>query len=141
MASRKRSRGIALPWERRGAWLRDLFAGPRWKVGLLVLLLCLAGWGVFRASVRQAELRATRASIAETRRAIEAFRSEVGRCPRSVGELIDPPRPGRRYLREAPIDGWGRQLYVRCPGRNDPRGADVISAGPSGSFFLDDNVM
>jgi type II secretory pathway pseudopilin PulG len=142
MASKKRtSRGIALPWEQRGAWMRDLLAGPRWKVALLVVVLGIVAWGIWRASVREAEMRETRAAIAEVRRAIESFRTEVGRCPRSTAELVDPPRPGRRYLREIPPDGWGRQLWVRCPARNDPAGADVISAGPSGSFFVDDNVM
>jgi hypothetical protein len=28
---------------------------------------------------------------------------------------------------------------MRCPGLDDPDGADVISAGPSGSLAVDDN--
>lgn len=137
----KRSGGIALPWEQRGEWFRDLLAGPRWKVALLLILLGLSAWGIWRASVREARLRTTRASIAEVRRAVDSFRSDQGRCPRSLEELVDPPRPARGYLRGVPADGWGRRLWVRCPGRNDPGGADVVSAGPSGSFFVDDNVM
>jgi hypothetical protein len=29
---------------------------------------------------------------------------------------------------------------VRCPGAADPETIDVVSAGPSGDFFADDNV-
>ncbi|MCZ7682205.1 MAG: hypothetical protein M5U28_26815 [Sandaracinaceae bacterium] len=40
MARQKQiARGVALPWERRGAWLRELLAGRRWKV---VVLLAIA---------------------------------------------------------------------------------------------------
>ncbi len=141
MARSRKGRGISLPWEQRGVWARQVLAGPRWKVALLVLLLLLGAWGVARAAMDQAHLRETRAAIAEVHRAIESFRADLGRCPRSTQELVDPPRPGRGYLREIPTDGWGRRLWVRCPGRDDPAGADVVSAGPSGSFFVDDNVM
>ena len=141
MARSKRRREVTLPWERRGAWLRGVLAGPRWKVALLVLALALGAWGIWRASVRQATLRETRAAISEMHRAIDAFRSEVGRCPRSREELLDPPGGARRVIREIPKDGWGRELWMRCPARHDPNGAEVVSAGPSGSFFVDDNVM
>lgn len=141
MVGAKRKRGITLPWEQRGAWIGELLAGPRWKVALLVVALGAAAWGVWHAAAKQTRLRETHAAIAEVRRAIDSFQTDVGRCPRSVSELVDPPRSGRRYLREVPTDGWGRRLYVKCPGRFDPNGADVVSAGPSGSFFDDDNVM
>lgn len=141
MARTKRRREVALPWERRGAWLRGVLAGPRWKVALLVLALGLGAWGIWRASARQARLRETRAAISEMHRAVTAFRAEVGRCPRSKAELLDPPRGGRRVLRGIPKDGWGRELWMRCPARNDPGGVEVVSAGPSGDLFEDDNVM
>lgn len=141
MAGTRRKGGITLPWEQGGAWFRELLAGPRWKVALLIVVLGVAAWGLWRAAAERARLRETRAAIAEVRRAIDSFRTDLGRCPRSVSELVDPPRPRRRYLREVPRDGWGRPLYVKCPGRFDPNGADVVSAGPSGSFFDDDNVM
>ena len=36
-ATRDRARrGVALPWERRGAWVRELLAGRRWKVLLSI---------------------------------------------------------------------------------------------------------
>lgn len=141
--SKRRSSGrsIALPWERRGAWIRELLAGRRWKVIVLlavgaVTLLLIA----HRAEERQRR-RETRTAIAEIKRSIAAFRADLGRCPHTIYELMHPPRSGRRYLRQLPVDGWGNPFWVRCPGRYDPEGADVVSAGPSGNFLIDDNIQ
>jgi len=132
---------ILLPWERRTAWLSELRSGRRWRPVLLALtgaLLLIAAWD---AGDERARVRTTRASIAEVQRAIVAFRAELERCPKSKTELVHPPRAGAQYLTEIPTDGWGRELVVRCPSPSDPRGADVISAGPSGSFAHDDNIF
>lgn len=139
--SRKQKRGIALPWERRGAWLRQLLAGPRWKIAVVLVVLISMAYGLWRSAERRSRERLTHVAIADVQRAITDFRSDVGRCPRSMTELVHPPRSRTRYLREVPRDGWSRQLWVRCPGHDDPDGADVISAGPSGSFFNDDNLQ
>lgn len=142
MPLRRRSgRSIALPWERRGAWLRELLAGRRWKVLVVLALVAVVLFFVGRSAEHRTRERETRAAIAEIKRGISAFRSDVGRCPHSLHELMHPPRTGRRYLRGVPVDGWGRAFWVRCPGRYDPEDADVVSAGPSGSFLDDDNLM
>lgn len=140
MARTKRRSGISLPWERRGS-LRSLLAGARWRLWLAAAVVVAIVWTIASAASRREKEHETRVAIAEVRRAIRAFRAETGRCPSSTVELVHPGRSsGRRYLRQMPKDGWGRSLWVRCPGRNDPDGADVISAGPSGSFFVDDNL-
>lgn len=141
VARKKRSRAVSLPWERRGALLRELVAGSRWKTALVAVLVAVAAALVWRAAAQRAKVRETRVAISEVRRAIDAFRTDVGRCPRSMVELIHPPRAGRRYLRDMPRDGWDHPLWVRCPSRADPNEADVLSAGPSGSFFVDDNIQ
>lgn len=134
-------RTVLLPWEGRRAWLAELRSGRR--IGALLLGLAFVGlvvWAFAEADAR-ARTRSTRAAIGETRRAVIAFRSEIGRCPRSVVELVHPPKSGARYVEDTPVDGWGHELMIRCPGRLDPSAADVISAGPSGSFANDDNVL
>ena len=133
VARKRRRRGIALPWEHRGGWARRLLAGPRWKILLLGLVVTGLGVLVFRSAEQRSRERETYIAIAEVRRAIDDFRAEVGRCPRSTVELVHPPRSRTRYLRAMPRDGWGHNLWVRCPGHDDPEHADVISAGPSGS--------
>jgi len=135
------ARTVLLPWEGRRAWLSELRSGRR--IGALLLGLSLAGlvlWAFAEADSR-AKIRTTRAAIGETRRAVMAFRAEIGRCPRSVVELVHPPKSGARYVDDTPMDGWGRELLIRCPGRLDPTAADVISSGPSGSFSTDDNIL
>jgi len=134
------ARTVLLPWERKRALLSELFSARRWRATLALLL---AGgflmWSLDRASER-ANVRTTRAALAEAQRAVAAFRTQVGRCPRSLVELVHPPKSGARYLTETPVDGWGHELLVQCPARRDPTSAEVISAGPSGSFLVDDNI-
>ncbi len=116
-----------------------MFTGSRWRAALIALGLLLSVGTLASAAKERERERLTRVAIDEVHRAIVRFRAEVGRCPRSMGELAHPPRGGSHYLRETPLDGWGRALHMRCPGLDDPDGADVISAGPSGSLAVDDN--
>lgn len=141
MARRPRTSSIALPWERQGSRLRELITGGRWRWAVAAIAAALALGGIFASVEEREKERRTREVIAETRRAIAQFREDMGRCPHSLRELVHPARAGARYLREEPIDGWGHPLWVRCPGRYDPDGADVVSAGPSGSFLVDDNIQ
>jgi hypothetical protein len=140
MPKRKPHRDIALPWERRGNWVRELLAGHRFKMVLVAAGVLGLGVVTWQAAERRERVRDTRVAIGEVKRAITSFRSEVGRCPKSPEELIRPPEPAHRSLREIPRDGWGRELYIQCPARHDPLSAEVLSAGPSGSFLSDDNV-
>ncbi len=140
MPRRSSSTNVTLPWERRGTLFRQLLRGPRWKVGLAALALVGLAALTVETAAERSRLRETRAAIAEAHRAIALFRAQVGRCPRSTTELVHPPRSRTRYLREVPKDGWGRPLWLRCPGHDDPDGEDVLSAGPSGSFLVDDNI-
>ncbi|MDH5673456.1 MAG: type II secretion system protein GspG [Myxococcales bacterium] len=131
---------VMLPWERRGLWF-GVVGRRRVRALLAALVGCLLVLMAWKAAERRARVRTTRAGIAEVQRAVAAFRAEVGRCPRSAVELVHPPKAGAKYLDEIPSDGWGRELYVRCPAQHDPGAADVISAGPSGSFAHDDNIL
>lgn len=143
MAARKRSAisSLALPWERQGGWSSALISPQRVRAAIAVVLVAAIGWAIWRSVETREKIRATREVIAETRRALSQFREEMGRCPHSLRELVSPARAGARYLREEPLDAWGHPLWVRCPGRYDPEGVDVVSAGPSGSFLVDDNIQ
>lgn len=141
MARKKQKKEVSLPWERRGSWLREGWAGQRWKMLVVTGVTLLAAVGLWRSADHRTRTRDTQAEIVEVKRAIASFRTEVGRCPRSIVELVHPPEPAHRYLREVPRDGWGNKLWVQCPARHDPHEAEVVSAGPSGSFLEDDNVM
>jgi hypothetical protein len=138
--ARKRISRLPLPWERRNSPYRALFSGRRFLpiailAGVGALLL-----GAYWVGGQRENVRATRATLAEVSEATEAFVRDLGRCPRNVNELVHPPRSGSDYLSEMPTDAWGRGLYVRCEGEHPPR-IEVLSAGPSGSFLNDDNVL
>jgi hypothetical protein len=136
-----RHRSILLPWERKSAWLGHI----ELRRYALLLLLSAAAIALlsfaYRAAEERARIRTTRAAIAEARRAVTAFVAELGRCPHSLVELLHPPKAGADYLTEVPLDGWGHRLYIRCPGHRPEDVAEVISAGPGGSFLTDEHVL
>lgn len=136
-----RKSSVVLPWESRGAWLRDLVEEGRLRIVPVVVGSALVvGWGA-SAAVHRHDVQRTRGTIDEVHQALDAFRLDYGRCPATLRELLHPPRTGLRYLEAEPLDAWGNPLWIRCPGRYDPDGADVVSAGPSGNFLDADNVQ
>lgn len=138
--TRKRS-SIALPWERRGTLLERVAMFRRVRFIVLVVALVWGTAKVWEFEHTHDAINETRVTLAAVHQAVRNFRSDIGRCPQSIDELVGATRGGATYLRERPIDAWGRPIYVSCPGRFDPNDADVVSAGPQGSFFDDDNVM
>jgi hypothetical protein len=138
---RLRNHPILLPWERKSAWVGRVVFRRRFVFALLTAAGVLLLWFAYRAADARARTRETRAAIAEARRAVTAFVAELGRCPHSAVELMHPPKAGAHYLNELPLDGWGRPLYIRCPGHKPEDVAEVISAGPRGSFLVDDHVL
>jgi len=127
---------VFFPWERR----RGLFgvlgrARVRLVAAVTVGLLLIVF--VRSREERAAGVRATRAAITTTHRAVASYRADhAGACPRELGELVTGG-----YAREVPLDAWGRPLRLTCPGRNDPRGFDVVSDGPDGVPFGLDRVQ
>jgi hypothetical protein len=138
--ARERTSQVTLPWEPRVGLLRDLLSGRRVRlVPVVVGVLLLLGF-VAQHAAAERDVERTRDVIDRTHRAIARFRADMGRCPSTIRELVHPPRTGAHYLEHEPLDAWGRPLWVRCPGRYDPDGEDVVSAGPSGSFLNDTTV-
>jgi type II secretory pathway pseudopilin PulG len=140
MARRKRGERVSLPWERRRGRWRDILSKTRWQALLGLLVLAVAAIGLTRYTQHRIRVRNTEVAIAQVKQAIDRFRADVGRCPRSNTELLHPPLSQKHYLDSVPEDGWGRPLSIRCPGHFEEE-ADVISAGPSGSLLKDDNIQ
>ena len=92
----------------------------------------------FELKVPNAE---TRAAIGQIHRAVTRFRADMGRCPRNITELLHPPRGRMTYLHGEPRDAWGNAILLTCPAPDDPDTQEVISAGPSGDFLVDDNIQ
>jgi hypothetical protein len=142
VARRARTRvpRLALPWEREPGPFFTLPSRRRvWPTlvfGLLAAFLACAYW----LGGQRAQLNATRAILDEVESATRAFVSDIGRCPHDARELVHPPRSGVHYLSEPPVDAWGRALHLRCVDGPKPE-IEVMSAGESGSFLDDDNIL
>jgi Type II secretion system (T2SS), protein G len=138
--SSKRSARLALPWERAHRPFRLFVSRRRFLPALGVAALCGLVFTTYRLGGQRADVHATRAMLAEVEAATRAFITELGRCPQDASELVHPPKSGTQYLSEPPLDAWGRAPHLRCePGEHAE--IEVLSAGPSGSFLDDDNVM
>ena len=131
---------MSLPWERRGGRWRGIVKDTRWQALVGVALLVVLTIGFTRYARYRVRVRDTQVAIAQVKQAIDRFRADVGRCPRSDAELLHPPLSQKHYLDSIPRDGWGRPLSIDCPGYFEEE-AEVISAGPSGSLLKDDNIQ
>ena len=109
---RQQQSSVRLPWEdRRG--IRRFLERSRLSVVLAVVVL-----GVFGLLV-------TRAAANRQKRT----------------EMLPPPRGRMTYLHGEPRDAWGNAILLTCPAPDDPDTQEVISAGPSGDFLVDDNIQ
>jgi hypothetical protein len=43
-------------------------------------------------------------------------------------------------VESVPRDAWGRELNYALPGKLNPQGYDIISAGPDGLFGTQDDI-
>ncbi len=142
MSGRKKSHDtrLSLPWEHGQNAIAALVSSRRVVPLLSLIGVLLGGAGAFFMGGRRADMLATRATVHEVERATRTFIRDVGRCPHGPPELVHPPKSGVHYLSGLPEDAWGHALYFRCTDGDQPQ-IEVVSAGPSGSFLDDDNVM
>jgi general secretion pathway protein G len=81
-----------------------------------------------RREENAAAVRATRATLTTAWSGVLRYRADHGgACPKATGELV-----ASGYVRDPPLDAWGRPLRLVCPGRRDPLGFDLSSDGPDG---------
>ena len=123
----KVSQKVFFPWERRrGLWGAIGRARARFIVGAIALVLAVVL--IRRREEHAAAVRATRATIDTAFRAMIQYRADhTGACPRSWNEMV-----AANYLRDVPVDAWGRPIRLTCPGRHDKAGFDLESDGPDG---------
>jgi general secretion pathway protein G len=124
MRRRPREQTIFFPWERGGGFFRRRGSrvGPIVAAaGMITLLLVLGA-----RERRQVGIRSTRATISVVASAVDAYRADhERRCPATLeGLKVD------NYLAVDPLDAWGRQIRLVCPGRRDPQGYELMSDGP-----------
>lgn len=126
MAKRRQSR-VFFAWERPAGFF-GLLSRTRVRLFLVVSTLVLSGIVVHARERHASGVRATRAVITQTWNAVFAFRADhEGACPKDLKDLT-----AGGYLRDIPMDAWGKPLRLVCPGRRHPETFDIVSDGPDG---------
>lgn len=117
---------------------------------VLVILAVLAAIVIpkFSGRSQQAKLTAAQSQIASIELALDAYEVDTGAYPQGGGglaALVDEPSGARNwkgpYLKKGvPLDPWGNEYIYVYPGKNNPRGYDLLSVGPDGRPGGDDDV-
>ena len=102
-----------------------------------------------RPTVRSARARITAAKtdIASLEAALDAFEVDNGRYPTAeegLGALMAKPANAKAwqgpYLKRMVNDPWGHAYVYSIPGKHNPNGFDLSSAGPDGQVGTDDDI-
>ena len=117
---------------------------------VLVILATLAALVLpkFTGRTEQARTTAAQTQLSTFGTALDAFEIDTGTYPYGadgLSMLIIPPSDltGWRgpYLKsDIPFDPWGNPYTFEYPGRNNPTGYDLMSAGPDGQFGTADDI-
>jgi len=117
---------------------------------VLVILGILATLILPKFSGRTEQARATAAQvqIATFGTALDAYEVDTGSYPHGsngLQALVVQPGDATNwrgpYLKsDIPLDPWGHAYTYECPGRNNPSGYDIRSAGPDGQFGTSDDI-
>lgn len=124
---------------------------------LVELLLVLVILGILAALVlpkfsgrtEQARMTAAQTQIATFKTALDAFEVDTGNYPRGqdgLMQLVVQPSDVQNwrgpYLNgELPMDPWNHPYVYEFPGKVNPSGYDIRSAGPDGQMGTDDDIV
>jgi general secretion pathway protein G len=117
---------------------------------VLVILGILAGLVLpkFSGRAEQAKETAAVTEIASFNTALAAYEVDTGSYPREqdgLRALVIQPSDvsgwrGPYLLSDIPMDPWGHPYTYQYPGKLNPSGYDIISAGPDGQFGTADDI-
>ena len=117
---------------------------------VLVILAVLAAIVIpkFSGRSQQAKETAAKSQISSIELALDAFEVDTGAYPsggNALGALVDQPNNAQNwkgpYLKQGvPNDPWGNPYIYTFPGRNNPKGYDLMSVGPDGRVGGDDDI-
>jgi general secretion pathway protein G len=117
---------------------------------VLVILAVLAAIVIpkFSGRSQQAKVTAAQSQISSIEMALDAFEVDTGFYPQGsagLNQLVDPPSNAQNwkgpYLKKGvPADPWGNPYVYTYPGKNNPKGYDLMSVGPDGRAGGDDDI-
>lgn len=124
---------------------------------LVELLLVLVILGILAALVlpkfsgrtEQARITAAQTQISTFKTVLDAFEVDTGSYPRGADglqQLVVAPADvqnwrGPYMSGEIPLDPWGHPYVYEFPGKFNPSGYDITSAGPDGQVGTEDDIM
>lgn len=118
---------------------------------VLVILGILAALALpkFTGRTEQARITAAQTQIAALGTALDAFEVDTGQYPRGgdgLNQLLVAPSDvtgwrGPYMKTDIPMDPWGRPYTYEMPGRMNPAGYDIRSAGPDGQANTADDIV
>jgi general secretion pathway protein G len=117
---------------------------------VLVILAVLAAIVIpkFAGRSQQAKETAAKSQISSIELALDAFEVDTGFYPQGatgLNALIEQPSNAQNwkgpYLKKGiPDDPWGNPYVYGYPGKNNPKGYDLMSVGPDGRVGGDDDI-
>ena len=122
-------------------------------VEMLLVLLILATLAAivipkFTGRSKQARETAAQTQISGFSTALDAFEVDNGYFPTTedgLAPLLEQPKEAKNwrgpYLKQAiPLDPWGNPYVYECPGKNNPKGYDLMSMGADSKSGTDDDI-
>lgn len=117
---------------------------------VLVILAVLAAIVIpkFSGRSQQAKETSAKTQIKSFELALDSFEVDTGSYPagnNGLNALVDQPNGAQNwkgpYLKQGiPNDPWGNPYVYAYPGRNNPKGYDIMSMGPDGRAGGDDDI-
>ena len=118
---------------------------------VLVILGILAALALpkFTGRTEQARVTAAQTQIASFATALDAFEVDTGTYPRGadgLNQLLVQPSDvtnwrGPYMKSDIPLDPWNHPYVYEFPGRLNPSGYDLRSAGPDGQANTADDIV
>jgi general secretion pathway protein G len=76
--------------------------------------------------------------------ALDRYEIDNSSYPRSLNDLVQPPGNAKNwkgpYLEQVPNDPWGNLYIYHYPGKHNPAGYDLLSAGLDEKEGTDDDI-
>ena len=101
----------------------------------------------FSGRTEDAKKAAAKTQIAGFSTALDAFEVDTGAYPKGsegLMDLVQAPSDAQGwkgpYMKEIPLDPWGKPYIYVCPGRNNPTSYDLFSVGADGREGTEDDI-
>jgi general secretion pathway protein G len=110
-------------------------------ITLIGLVTAAVGVSVMGA-LQDGQVDTARSQAFELEKAVDTYRLRRGSYPTNAQGLtaLTETGKGRAVLDRMPIDQWGKPYAYVMPGQKNPRGVDIVSAGPDGQLDTSDDV-